>query len=351
VLILNNLVLKNLLKICCFIVSILLISCAKPKNNNQNVKTDFTIAFGSCNKQNLQNILWKEIKKNKPNVWLWGGDNIYADTDNMDTLRKNYQTLKKQKGYLELVKNIPVMATWDDHDYGINDGGAEFPKKREAQKVFLDFFNVDEKSPRRNQKGVYHSEIFKTQKGSVKVMVLDTRYFRTALTRSNKKNKRFVPNTYGDGTILGKTQWKWLANELESSKADFNIILSSIQILSAEHGFETWGNFPHEVEKLKNIIVKSNAKGVVLLSGDRHISEFSKTNVNKLAFPLIDFTSSGLTHSYKSFSSEENRYRMQNVVSEISFGILKFNFYTRKITMQMRGKNNKLLQELFQVYP
>ena len=350
-LILNNLVLKNLLKICCFIVSILLISCAKPKNNNQNVKTDFTIAFGSCNKQNLQNILWKEIKKNKPNVWLWGGDNIYADTDNMDTLRKNYQTLKKQKGYLELVKNIPVMATWDDHDYGINDGGAEFPKKKEAQKVFLDFFNVDEKSPRRNQKGVYHSEIFKTQKGSVKVMVLDTRYFRTALTRSNKKNKRFVPNTYGDGTILGKTQWKWLANELEGSKADFNIILSSIQILSAEHGFETWGNFPHEVEKLKNIIVKSNAKGVVLLSGDRHISEFSKTNVNKLAFPLIDFTSSGLTHSYKSFSSEENKYRMQNVISEISFGILKFNFSTRKITMQMRGKNNKLLQELFQVYP
>ena len=350
-LILNNLVLKNLLKICCFIVSILLISCAKPKNNNQNVKTDFTIAFGSCNKQNLQNILWKEIKKNKPNVWLWGGDNIYADTDNMDTLRKNYQTLKKQKGYLELVKNIPVMATWDDHDYGINDGGAEFPKKTEAQKVFLDFFNVDEKSPRRHQKGVFHSEIFKPQKGSVKVMVLDTRYFRTALTRSNKKNKRFVPNTYGEGTILGKTQWKWLANELEGSKADFNIILSSIQILSAEHGFETWGNFPHEVEKLKNIIVKSNAKGAVLLSGDRHISEFSKTNVNNLAFPLIDFTSSGLTHSYKSFSSEENKYRMQNVISEISFGILKFNFNTRKITMQMRGKNNKLLQELFQVYP
>ena len=39
------------------------------------------------------------------------------------------------------------------------------------------------------------------------------------------------------------------------------------------------------------------------------------------------------------------------VVSEISFGVLKFDFDTHKITMQMRGKDNKLLQELFQVYP
>ena len=160
-----------------------------------------------------------------------------------------------------------------------------------------------------------------------------------------------MPNVFGNGTILGGTQWKWLKSELENSKADFNIVVSSIQVLAAEHGFETWGNFPHEVEKLKKLIVKSNAKGVLLLSGDRHISEFSKTAVAKLSFPLIDFTSSGLTHAYKGFTNETNKYRVQNVVSEISFGVLKFDFDTHKITMQMRGKDNKLLQELFQVYP
>jgi alkaline phosphatase D len=344
----NILVLKKILKISYYILPILIISCATP--NNQKIKTDFTIAFGSCNKQNKENVLWKEIKKNKPDVWLWGGDNIYADTDNMDTLRKNYQTLKNQKGYLALVKDLPVMATWDDHDYGINDGGFEFPKKKEAQQVFLDFLDVDKNSPRRSQKGVYHSKIFKTQKGSIKIMVLDTRYFRTALTKSKINKRRFTPNIYGEGTILGETQWNWLTNELENSKADFNIILSSIQVLSAEHGFETWGNFPSEVDKLQSTIVKSNAKGVVLLSGDRHISEFSKTKISDLSFPLIDFTSSGLTHSYNSFKSEKNKYRVQDVISEISFGILKFDFKTHEITMQMRGKNNKLLQELFQVY-
>ena len=48
--------------------------------------------------------------------------------------------------------------------------------------------------------------------------------------------------------------WAWLKNELTSSDADFNLIMSSIQFLSGEHGFESWGNFPKEVEKMESII-------------------------------------------------------------------------------------------------
>ena len=342
---------KNFLKIYYFSILFLLLSCGTIKKVVHDEENDFTIAFGSCNRQNTENILWKEIIKNKPNLWIWGGDNIYADTHDMNELRADYNALKNQKGYLDLVNNIPVMATWDDHDYGKNDSGIESPTKKEAQQVFLDFLNIDSSSERRKQEGIYHSEIFETKKGSVKVLVLDTRYFRTALTKSTKNKRRFVPNTFGEGTVLGEKQWLWLKTELENSKAAFNIIASSIQVLAAEHGFETWGNFPHEVEKLKKTILKSKAKGVLLLSGDRHISEFSKTTFANLSFPLVDFTSSGLTHSYKGFTNETNKYRVQNVVSEISFGVLKFDFDTHKITMQMRGKDNKLLQELFQVYP
>ena len=97
-------------------------------------------------------------------------------------------------------------------------------------------------------------------------------------------------------------------------------------------------------------ITTSKAKGVLIISGDRHISEFSKTKVNNLSFPLIDFTSSGLTHSYNNFTSENNKLRVKNVVSEISFGLLKFNFDTHQIKMQMKGKENILLQEIIQLY-
>ena len=112
---------KNFLKICYFSILFLLLSCGKIKKVVPEGKNDFTIAFGSCNRQNTENILWEEIIKNKPNLWIWGGDNIYADTHDMNELRADYNALKNQKGYLDLVNNIPVMATWDDHDYGKNE--------------------------------------------------------------------------------------------------------------------------------------------------------------------------------------------------------------------------------------
>lgn len=255
-----------------FILS-LFFSCKLTEKTKKTTQKsyDFTIAFGSCNKQNKTNVLWKEIEKNNPNLWVWGGDIIYSDTENMQKMKQDYDTQKKQKGYDALLKSTPIMATWDDHDYGVNDGGIEFAKKEEAQQLFLDFLNVDKNSPRRKQEGVYHSKLFKTSNGSVKVIVLDTRYFRTALTKNKTQKRRYEPNSYGKGSILGNTQWNWLQQELSSSEANFNVIVSSIQVLSAEHGFETWGNFPHEVDKLKQLIVESKAKGVVLISGDRHI--------------------------------------------------------------------------------
>ena len=268
----------------------------------------------------------------------------------MPKLRADYQMQWKQKGYKEFVKSVDVLATWDDHDYGLNDGGVEFYKKKESQQEFLDFLKVPKNSSRRNQEGVYISKEYKTNQGVVKVIVLDTRYFRTGLTKATDPTKRYQPNTYGEGTVLGQQQWNWLTKQLKDSKADFNVIVSSIQFLSYKHGYESWGTFPHEVDKLKNLIKDSNASGVVLLSGDRHISEFSSTNVEGVDFPLVDFTSSGLTHSYSNFKGEENPERIGKVVPELSFGILKFDFKAKKITMQMRGKDNILQQEHIQSY-
>lgn len=140
--------------------------------------------------------------------------------------------------------------------------------------------------------------------------------------------------------ILSCKTSKNIKNEISNSNDNFVIAFG-----------ETWGNFLLEVERLKNTIVNSKVKGVVLLSGDRHISEFSKTKVTNLSYPLIDFTSSGLTHVYDNFSSEKNKYKIKNVVNEISFGLLIFNFDKNRIDMQMRGRDNKLLQEINQVYP
>lgn len=311
---------------------------------------DFIIAFGSCNKGNLKNVLWDDILAANPDVWIWGGDNVYADTDNMELLRKEYAMQNKVKGYAKLKRSIPIIGTWDDHDYGLNDGGVEFKAKKESQQEFLDFMGVAIDDPRRQREGIYTSHEYQLPFGNIKVIILDTRYFRTALTPDTETKKRTKPNAYGQGTILGQEQWKWLEDTLNESKANFNVIVSSIQVLSNEHGFESWGNFPHEVDKLEEIIAMSGAKGVLILSGDRHISEFSKTTIPTMEYPIIDFTSSGLTHAYSNFSGEPNPFRIGSVVSTESFGLLEFNFMTNQVEFNIVANDGVVLTKLEQKY-
>ncbi|NHF61160.1 alkaline phosphatase family protein [Flavobacteriaceae bacterium TP-CH-4] len=341
------------------LTSVLMLGCKATQINTSQtpngtapvqINSDFTIAFGSCNKTDIDNVLWDDILSTNPNIWIWGGDNIYADTDDIEQLRGMYRAQQEVKGYKRLTKRVPVVGTWDDHDYGLNDGGREFTAKRESQQEFLDFMGVPKDSPRRKQEGVYTVHDFQRWNGSIKIIVLDTRYFRTSLTPDTETDKRIKPNRYGEGTLLGDVQWQWLENQLKTSEADFNLIVSSIQVLSNEHGFECWGNFPHEVDKLKKMIVESGAQGVLFLSGDRHISEFSQTRVEGLSYPLIDFTSSGLTHAYSDFKGEPNPFRVGEVVSTESFGLLRFDFLTKTVQLMMVGDNGVVLNDLRRKY-
>ena len=325
-----------------------IIGCKSPQPvSDLNLEnSDFVIAFGSCNRHDLDNRLWDDVRKQEPDIWIWGGDNIYADTADMEVMAAMYDAQNKVKGYRKLRAEMPVLGVWDDHDYGLNDGGAEWIAKDESQQVFLDFMGIDEDSPRRYQKGIYTAHNYQLSRGRVKLLMLDTRYFRSPLTPDSSGVKRYVHNAYGEGELLGEQQWQWLANELHRSDADFNVIVSSIQFLSDEHGFETWGNFPHEVDRMKELIVNSQAKGVIFLTGDRHISEFSKSDVDGLSYPLLDFTSSGLTHAYREYSGEPNRYRLGGVVATESFGTVRINFVTKTVRFEMIGDGGEVLSRM-----
>ena len=341
-----------------FLFLIILFSFVSCKVNYQkevtkikNKESILKIAFGSCDNQKIKNELWPFINQNNPSVWIWGGDNVYSDTEDMTVLKNNYKIQKQDPEYLSFIKNKIVLGTWDDHDYGANDAGVEYPFKIESQQLLLNFLDTPTNAIQHTRDGVYNAKTIQFNKNKVKVIVLDSRFFRTALTKAEDTKKRFQPNAYGEGTMLGTEQWKWFENELNTSDAQFNVIVSSVQFLSNKHGFEAWANFPHEIEKLEKMIVSSKARGTFIISGDRHIATFSSKNVDDLAYPLVDFTSSGLTHTYTSFSGEENPFIKGEVVKDINFGLLQFDFKNNKVVMQIRGKENKLLQEYVQIYP
>ncbi|MES2732547.1 MAG: alkaline phosphatase D family protein [Bacteroidota bacterium] len=298
------------------------------------------IAFGSCSRQDQEQPLWPVIVQNQPQLWIWLGDNIYGDTQDMAMLKQQYALEKQHPGYRQLLSTCPVIGIWDDHDYGVNDGGKDFAKKAESQQRMLEFLDEPIDSPRWKREGAYASYLFGKQDKQGKVILLDGRYFRDELKKKNNKN---VPNETGD--ILGEAQWAWLERELTNSQASIHFIGCGIQILPEEHAYEKWANFPQARRRLLDLIQKTKVKGVILLSGDRHMAEISRIQLDNYPYPLYEVTSSGLTHTWTLGSNEPNRYRVGQMVTELNFGLLEIHWDKQPLTIdiQVRGLNNKLL--------
>ncbi len=291
------------------------------------------IDFGSCIHQDKPQPIWDVIAARKPGLFILAGDNIYGDTVDIEVLRAKYAQLKAQPGYQSLLAVCPLLATWDDHDFGINDGGAEFPIKRESQQAFLDFTDVSPDSPRREREGVYDAKVFEGDGRRLQVILLDTRYFRSPLligevtAPDGKILKRNLPNPDPGATILGEAQWKWLGLQLQEP-ADLRIIVSSIQVLPEEHRFEKWANFPLERDRLFHLISQTKASGVIFLSGDRHMAEISRVLPEYgSSYPLFEITSSGMTHAGGGSSGESNRHRISTTnFQKLNFGSIEINW-------------------------
>lgn len=289
------------------------------------------VAFGSCNRELLPQPLWDDILDASPDLWVWLGDNIYGDTEDMSFLASKYALQKANAGYTALRERVPVVGTWDDHDYGRNNAGHEYPMRAESQQLFLDFFDVPADDPRRGRAGVYSSRTFGPAGQRVKVIMLDVRYHREA------------PGATAD--ILGEEQWAWLEQELAESDAQVNLIASGIQIVAQDHRYEKWSNFPAARARLFQLIGDSGARGVLILSGDRHIGEISRVDGTAAGSPLYDITSSGLTHSWTDAPEEYNRHRVAGIMRDLHYGLLRFDWDAGTVALQLRDVDNRLAFE------
>jgi alkaline phosphatase D len=208
--------------------------------------------------------------------------------------REKYALLAAMPGFARLRQTTPLLATWDDHDYGINDGGAGFPGAAAAQKEFCEFFQVPATSPLRTTPGVYDCVTLGPDGKRVQVILLDTRMFRSPLKKDPANPKVNIPNTDPDATVLGDGQWAWFERRLREP-AEIRVLVSSIQLIANEHGSEKWDNFPKERARFLELLRRTQAKGVVVISGDRHMAELSAlTPADGVLYPLYDLTTSGL---------------------------------------------------------
>ena len=310
------------------------------------------IVFGSCNHQDKPQPIWTPILAEHPDLFIFLGDNVYADTTDPDKLRATYQRLADKPGFQQLRATTNIVATWDDHDYGKNDAGAELKGKASSREIMLDFWNEPKDSPRRTQPGGIYTAYLLGEPGKiVQVILLDTRWNRTPLvTVKDKEELRqreqanmgpYEQSLAAGATLLGQEQWAWLEQQLQV-KADLRIIGSSIQVLSDFTGWESWSNFPRDRLQLIELLTKYQHEPIVLISGDTHWAELSEIRDGDLEWPLIELTSSGLTQEWANISP--NRHRLGKGFAKANYGVIDLDWTASPpaVSLSIKDSHNKV---------
>jgi alkaline phosphatase D len=224
---------------------------------------DFRVAFGSCARYSYdpEQRIFDVIARQEPDLFLWLGDNVYADAESPTAIADEYRRQRGVSRALPVTRSIPQLAIWDDHDFGYNNGDGSSPSKAASLEVFRRYwanpsFGLD------GAPGVF----FEFSYGGVDFFMLDGRYHRT-------------PNDAPDGpgkTMLGARQFEWLCARLAASRAPFKVLAcgSGWSVADGPTG-DTWSAFLAERNRLFDFIRDRGIGGVVCLSGDSHVGELN----------------------------------------------------------------------------
>jgi hypothetical protein len=265
---------------------------------------------------------------------MWLGDIVYADAPIFAKWRRP-ATISDVSSEYAIQKNKPeyssflarggaqgrapiVIGMWDDHDLGVNDADLNVPAdfRSASQKLLLDFLDFPADAPQRSRAGVYSAWDLEVERSSdghrgvrsvpeggarapngglalrVRIILLDVRSARQ-------------PWGGVSHDLLGAAQWAWLERQLQDSVASdaaVTIIGSGIQTIAPGDPptTEGWGRAPGALARLVALIGATRVRGVVLISGDVHFGELNVAEGASLilGYPLWEFTSSGLTHSW-----------------------------------------------------
>ena len=277
----------------------------------------FRVAFGSCCRiqYDPQQRIWDTVRALEPDMFIWLGDNIYADSDQTDALTDLYGRGRVVPGLEPLLRSVPQLATWDDHDFGYNDSDGLSPYKADSLRVFKRFWANPEYGEKDNP-GVY----FKQHYGGVDFFVLDGRYHRDPTERPDNAGK----------TMLGARQKAWLKRELKGSTTPFKVLAIGGGWSSAENekGGDSWAVYMTERNEIFDFIRDEGIGGVVCISGDSHMGELNCIPRSEQGgYDIYDFCSSPLAQQPAAKHTRQvPEVRVRDVWTRtVNVGLLRFD--------------------------
>lgn len=305
--------------------------------NLQQVPT--RLNFGSCNLHQKDQGFWQTISEQSPDLFIAMGDNIYGDTYDMKTLDRKYRELKNNPIYRRFISDIPMLGTWDDHDFGWNNSGGDYGPKRQSQQLFCDFFNVPDTSPRRKRSGIYEAYDLGVGEKSVKIILLDTRFNRDQPRIFSEGEMGEQEKAQDTRDILGPEQWDWFEEELRTSTAAVNIIVSSIGVFSTSMLVtEDWDKFPYAHKKMVELIEKYRPSNLIILTGDKHFGGIFEREIGASKIKVLEIMSSGLTHAAPVVSRPFilTFFRSREIFLGRNFGELEFDWKSGLVNAKVK---------------
>ena len=312
------------------------------------------IAFGSCVNENRDMKFWDVIATQKPQAFLLIGDNVYGDTGSFSdadipTLTASYRRLSSRQEFARFRQSVPMMTTWDDHDFGANDAGGSFAFKEQAEKIYETYWGASDEV--KSRPGIYESRIVGPEGKRVQFIILDARFFRSDLARLPYREQSpplgwYIPNNDPKATVLGNVQWTWLEQQL-AKPAELRFIVSSTQVVTSAHGFESWYNFPKERDRLYAMLASKQVNNAIFLTGDRHSGGFYKASIPGLSRPVWDFTSSSLNFAFgkgDGGDKEPDPARAGGFWGVPNFGQIDIDWATKKVTMTLRKDDGSVIE-------
>ena len=261
------------------------------------------IAFGSCADQAKPQPIWDAILAYRPELFIFAGDNVYGDFNSADAanLKRAYDNGGRHRRLQQAARDRRPSRGVGRPRLRHQRRRRRFPAQGGGEGVVPEVLEGPRHRHRRTREGIYNSQHHRPagharadHPARPALVPLATESSPTSAARRARNAMSPIP--IPAKTMLGPLQWAWLAGELRKP-AEIRLIVSSTQVLAEGHGWERWGNLPLERQKLFDTIRDSGAKGVVLLSGDRHIGALYRETPPGL-HPLYELTSSGLNMVY-----------------------------------------------------
>lgn len=315
------------------------------------------VLLGSClDEEKGPSAAMMSLASEPADLFLMVGDNVYGDRDgrsyignqpNLDEVQESFTDLAAREDFQTVRQNTAMMVAWDDHDYGANDAGAEFPFRGFAERIHEVFWGLEDEDVGQ-WPGTYYARTFGPEGQRTQVIMLDTRFFRSTLTPTDdwgaKGKERYLPAPSGSmQDMLGAAQWTWLENQLRQP-ADIRLVASSVQVMPTTHGWEAWSALPDERQRLFDLIKRTQATGVVFLSGDRH-SAFIYEEDGVLPYAAHELTSSSLNVAFATETEEMDARQVGAGFPPENYGAIEIDWDARAIALKIMDNSGEIVRE------